>query len=161
METKEAFKVIGISRDEAESMSQSLSQCRQVGCLSVLHHLLSDLAPSAVSMLCPLVGFCRAHVVHYHPPSGETPKIQAHLLNLHSFVPIFSHLWNQLPPSVQFLSFLQSLNMAVHHHLSSFPIHTYDFFLILSNLPQVHPFLSRLLFPTSPSLSFSFCCISV
>jgi len=51
-----------------------------------------------------LPGFCRAHTVDYHPPSGETTKIQDHL---HSFVPLFSPtcgsnfpiLFNLIPPS--------------------------------------------------------------
>ena len=53
VETK-AFNIIGIFSDGAESMSLSLHHCRQVGGLSVLfYHLLSGLAPSALSMLCP------------------------------------------------------------------------------------------------------------
>ena len=52
VETK-AFKIIGISRDEAESMGLTLRHCRQVGCLSVFYLLLSGFAPSAPSVLCP------------------------------------------------------------------------------------------------------------
>ena len=42
VETK-AFRIIGISRDEAESLGLSLSQHRQVGGLSVFYRLLSSL----------------------------------------------------------------------------------------------------------------------
>ena len=44
VETK-AFRIIGISRDEAESLGLSLSHQRQVGGLSVFYRLLSGLAP--------------------------------------------------------------------------------------------------------------------
>ena len=37
--------------------------------------------------------------------------------HLHSFVPLFSCLWNQLPQSVQSHSSLQGLKTAVHHYL--------------------------------------------
>ena len=49
METK-AFKIIGISHDEAESLGLSLSHRRQVGGLSVFYRLLSSLAPPALSL---------------------------------------------------------------------------------------------------------------
>ena len=52
VETK-AFMIIGISHDEAESMGLSLRHRRQVGGLSVFHHLLSRLAPSALTMPLP------------------------------------------------------------------------------------------------------------
>ena len=48
-----AFKIIGISRDEAESMSLSFHHRRQVGGRSVFHRLLPGLAPSVLSVLCP------------------------------------------------------------------------------------------------------------
>ena len=44
VETK-AFRINGISRDEAESFDLSLSHRRQVGGLSVFYHLLTGLAP--------------------------------------------------------------------------------------------------------------------
>ena len=44
VETK-AFRIIGNSCDEAESLGLSFSQRRQVGDLSVFYRLLSDLAP--------------------------------------------------------------------------------------------------------------------
>ena len=43
VETK-AFNIIGISRDEAESMGLSLRHRRRVGGLSVFSHLISGLA---------------------------------------------------------------------------------------------------------------------
>ena len=43
VETK-AFRIIGISRDEAESLDLSLSHRRQIGGLSIFYHLLSGLA---------------------------------------------------------------------------------------------------------------------
>ena len=52
VETK-AFRIIGISRDEAESLGLSLSHRRLVGGLSVFYRLLSSLAPPALSAICP------------------------------------------------------------------------------------------------------------
>ena len=57
LDAVEIFKIIGISRDEAESMGLSLRHRRQVGGLSVFPHLLSGVAPSAISMLCPTSRF--------------------------------------------------------------------------------------------------------
>ena len=51
VETKE-FQIIGIFRDEAETLGLSLSPRRQVGGLSVFHSLLSGLAP----LLCVRFG---------------------------------------------------------------------------------------------------------
>ena len=48
-----ALKIIGISRDEAESLGLLLSNCRQIGVLSVFYHLLFGLAPTALFWLCP------------------------------------------------------------------------------------------------------------
>ena len=65
METK-AYKIIGMSHDEAESMGLLLSHRRQVGGLSVFYRLLSGLAPSALSILCsPHPRFLQ---VTYGPP---------------------------------------------------------------------------------------------
>ena len=52
VETK-AFKIIGVCHDEAETMGLSLCHRRQVCGLSIFFHLISDLAPSALSVLCP------------------------------------------------------------------------------------------------------------
>ena len=52
VETK-AFKIIGISHDEAESMGLSLYQRIQVGGLAVFYHLIFGLVPSVLSWLCP------------------------------------------------------------------------------------------------------------
>ena len=51
-ETK-AFRIIGISHDEAESLGLSLNHRRLVGGLSVFYRLLSSLAPPALSAICP------------------------------------------------------------------------------------------------------------
>ena len=66
-----AFKIIGISRVEAESMDLSLRHRRHVGGLSVFFCFLSGLAPSVLSVLCPPPDFCRAHTVHNQPSSGK------------------------------------------------------------------------------------------
>ena len=50
VETK-AFRIIGISHDEAEPLGLSLSHHRQVGGLSVIYCLLSGFAPTAMSVL--------------------------------------------------------------------------------------------------------------
>ena len=50
MKTK-AFKIIGISHNESESMGLSLRHRRQVVGLAVFSHLLSGLAPSALCAL--------------------------------------------------------------------------------------------------------------
>ena len=51
-----AFRIIGISRGEAESLGLSLSHLRQVGELSVFHHLLSGLAlPSLCQQFVPTI----------------------------------------------------------------------------------------------------------
>ena len=53
VETK-AFRIIGISCDEAESLGLSLSYRRQIGGLSVFYHFLSGLAPlPALLEICP------------------------------------------------------------------------------------------------------------
>ena len=71
VETK-AFRIIGISRGEAESLGLSLSHRRQVSGLSVFHCLLSGLAPLS-AMSCPY--FRRALKVCQQSPSGKTTKI--------------------------------------------------------------------------------------
>ena len=84
----EAFWIIGISCDEAESLGLSLSHRRQIGGLSVFHCLLSSLAPSAVSVICP------HHISAGRSRSANNPllvklpksRITAHL---HSFIPLF------------------------------------------------------------------------
>ena len=52
-----ALRIIGISCDEAGCLGLLLSHRRQVGDLSVCHHLVFRLAPSA------LLDFCRIHIV--------------------------------------------------------------------------------------------------
>ena len=51
-ETK-AFKIIGISHNEAESVGLSLRCHRQDGGVSVFFRFLSGLAPDDLSVLCP------------------------------------------------------------------------------------------------------------
>ena len=96
VETK-AFRSIGISRDEAESLGLSLSHRTQVGGLSVF--------PCFVCALFPQY-FPRALKVCQQPPSGETAKIKNQCspsLFHSSFSPTFeinSHtLFNPILPS--------------------------------------------------------------
>ena len=126
VETK-AFRIIGSSRDEAESLGLSLCHCRQVGALCRLLPLFSSLP------LCPL------HALSLPTPevsAGHTwttsnpflvklPKSRT-TAHLNSFVPIFFCLWNQLPDSLQSHSSLQVFKTAVHHHLNSSPIQNHD-----------------------------------
>ena len=105
METK-AFKITGTPHNEAESMGLSLHHHGQVGGLSVFYCLLSGLVPSALSVLCPSkvsAGLTASTII---APLVNPPKfrITAHL---HSFLRLFSHLWKQLPHSLQCHSSLQ------------------------------------------------------
>ena len=120
-----AFRIIGISRDEAEPLGLSLSHCRQVGGLSVFYRLLSGLTPLTVSAICPHQISTRCSRSANNPLLVKLPKsrITAHL---HSFIPLFSHLWNKLPHSLQSHSSLQAFKTAVHHHLLSSPIQILD-----------------------------------
>ena len=52
VETK-AFRIVGISRDEAETLGLSLSHHRLVVGFSVFYRLLSSLAAPALSVICP------------------------------------------------------------------------------------------------------------
>ena len=101
LETK-AFKIIGISCDETESMGRSLSHHRQVGGLFVFCQPLSGLAHSALSVLCPPTSQVSARLTRstFNPllVKLRNSRIPAHL---HSFVPLFSHLWNKLPHPLQ------------------------------------------------------------
>ena len=122
-----AFKIIGISRNEAESLGLSLNHRRLVGGLSVFYRLLSSLAPPALSAICP------HHISTGRSRSANNPllvklpksRITAHL---HSFIPLFSRLWNKLPHSILSHSSLQAFKTAVHHHLLSSPIQILDLF---------------------------------
>ena len=122
-----AFRIIGISRGESECLGLSLSHCRQVGGLSVFYSLLSGHSPPAVSEISP------HHISARRSRSANNPllvilpisRITAHL---HSFIPLFSSLWNKLPHSVQSHSSLQAFKTAVHHHLLSSPIQILDLF---------------------------------
>ena len=83
VETK-AFKIIGISHDEAESVGLSLRHYQQVDGLCMLPPLFWSCTLCHLHALSPLPllptssGICIAHVIHQQPPSGETPKIQNH-----------------------------------------------------------------------------------
>ena len=141
METK-AFRIIGMSRDEAESLGLSLSHRRQVGGLSVFYRLLSGLAsppPCSICDMSPLY-FRRALKVRQQPPSGKTTKIMNHCSPslFHSyFIPLFSCVCNKLPHSLQSLSSLQLLKTAVPNHLLSSPSTT-SMFSFPTNPPQTH-----------------------
>ena len=126
METK-AFRIIGISRNEAESLGLSLSHRRLVSGLSVFYHLLSILALPALSAICPhhiSTGCSRSA---NNPLLVKLPKSQI-TAHLHSFIPLFPRLWNKLPHSRQSHSSLQAFKIAVHHHLLSSPIQNLNLF---------------------------------
>ena len=149
------LKIIGISHAESESMGLSLSHRRQVAGLSVFYYLLSGLAPSTVSVLYT------PQVSAGHTRSASNPllvkllksRLTAHL---HSFVPLFSRLCNQLPHSLQCNSSCQGFNQngcsppPPPPQVSS---HPYSW----SSLPSLtHPYLSRLLcFLPPPRTHFS------
>uniref|UniRef100_A0A8C4Q6J1 Uncharacterized protein n=1 Tax=Eptatretus burgeri TaxID=7764 RepID=A0A8C4Q6J1_EPTBU len=69
VETK-AFRIIGISCNEAESLGLSLSHRRLVGGLSVFYHLLSSLAP-----LCSLSAICPHHISTGCSRSANNPLL--------------------------------------------------------------------------------------
>ena len=114
-------------RDEAESLGLSLSHCRLVSGLFVFYSLLFCLTPPALSVICP------HHISTGRSRSANNPllvklpksRITAHL---HSFIPLFSRLWNKLPHSIQSHSSLQAFKTTVHHHLLSSPIQILDLF---------------------------------
>ena len=122
------FRIIGISRNEAESLGLSLNHRRLVGDLSVFYRLLSSLGPPALSAICPHhISAGRSRSAN-NPLLVKLPKspITAHL---HSFIPhFFSHLWNKLPHSIQSHSSLQAFKTAVHHRLLSSPIQILSLF---------------------------------
>ena len=123
VETK-AFKFIGISIDEAESLGQSLSQCRQVSSLSIFYSLPSGLAPSALSILCPHAPLQVSAGCTWSPisPLQNSQHPESLLTSTHSFHFFFSCLWNQLPHSLQSRSSIHLFKTAVPHHLKSPPI---------------------------------------
>ena len=129
VETK-AFKITGISHDETEFMGvssqslrityhhnhlSSLRHHKDVGGLSGFYHLLSCLAPFALSLLCTPKVSARHTQSTTNPILVKLPKsrITAHL---HSFLPlffpacetIFHILFNLILP-------LQVSKTAVHH----------------------------------------------
>ena len=151
VETK-AFWIIGISRDEAESLGLSLSHRRLVGGLSVFYRLLSSLATPPPCSLCNLSPphFRRALKVRQQPPSVKTTKITNHCSPSLFHFSFFAHLWNKLPHSIHSHSSLQAFKTAGHHHLLSFPIQNLDLFLpplIHSNSPPSNSLLSFLKVP--------------
>ena len=105
MEIK-AFKIIGISRDEAESMGVSRHHHRQFGDLSVFYHLFSWLAPSALSVPCPLLPHVSTGLTGstINPFLIKLPKsrITAHVICSIFFSACqtnFHNLFNLIPPS--------------------------------------------------------------
>ena len=114
METK-AFKIIGISHDEADqsvritshhfriaSHHRSLSHHRQVGGLSVFSCLLSGFAPSSPnSVLCNPPGFFAGHMQSTSNPLLVNSQNPESLFTLHSFDTLVPpRMWNQLPWSL-------------------------------------------------------------
>ena len=129
------FRILGYSHDEAESLGLSLSHHRQVSGLSVFFCLLSGLASTALSAICPHHISAERSRSTNNPLLVKLPKsrITAHI---HSFIPLFSHFWNKLPHPLQSHSSFQAFKTAVHHHLSS-PIQTLIFSTPV-NPPQTH-----------------------
>ena len=125
VETK-AFMIIGISRNEAESLGLSLSHRRQVGGLSLIYRLLSGLAHPALSAICPHHIYAGTSRSANNPLLVKLPKsrITAHL---HSFIPLFSAFG--INPLTLFNPILPSRSSKpVHHHLLSSPIQILDLF---------------------------------
>ena len=105
VETK-AFRIIGISCSEAESLGLSLTSGRSVVFLSsTVSSLVSP--PSPLCLIYPPSPpyFCRALKVRQQPPSGKTTKITDHCSPslFHSFFPAFGinslALFNPILPS--------------------------------------------------------------
>ena len=125
-----AFKVIGISHDEA--VSGSITKPSHTGHWSLFLSL--SLLP------CPLWSctLCSFRALSLKDSAGQTRSIKPPTpfwLNYphsritahhHSFVPLFSHLENQLPHYLQ--SSHHVFRTAVHHHLRSSPIQNHDLF---------------------------------
>ena len=126
VETK-AFKIIGITSTEVDSMGLSIFHRRQVSGLCFLPPPLGS---------CTLCTFCAL----FHPQfsAGRTRStIKSFLVNLpksrimahlHSLVPYLAHLWNKLPHSLQSQSSLQIFKTAFPSHLRSSPIQNHDLF---------------------------------
>ena len=125
VETK-AFRIIGISRDEAAFGSLTLS-------LQAGHWSFLLLAPPLQSRPPALSAICPHHISAGRSKSANNPllvklpksRITAHL---HSFIPLFPHLWYKLPHSIQSHSSLQTFKTVVHHHLLQSPIQILDLY---------------------------------
>ena len=106
--------------------------------------------PPALSAICPHHISTGCSMSANKPLLVKLPKsrITAHL---HSFIPLFSRLWNKLPHSINFHSSLQAFKTAVHHHLLSSPIQILDLFyhryIIHPNPPPSNSLLSFLKVP--------------
>ena len=127
LEHMQKFLSAYISHGEAESLVLSLSPT--AGRLAVF---LSSTISSPVSpplLVCDM----SPHIYTGRSRSANNPlqvklpksRITAHL---HSFIPLFSRLWNKLPHSILSHSSLQAFKTAVHHHLLSSPIQILDLF---------------------------------
>ena len=106
------LKINGISGNEVESLGLTFTS--QTGwCPLCLLLPLFGLAPSALFLPCPpQVSEGCSFLPVKHPKFRFTS-------HLHSFHPVFSHLANQLPQSVQSHPFLQGFKTEVHHNLRS------------------------------------------
>uniref|UniRef100_A0A8C4QN49 Integrin beta n=1 Tax=Eptatretus burgeri TaxID=7764 RepID=A0A8C4QN49_EPTBU len=96
---------------QVASLGLSLSHRRLVGGLSVFYSLPSSVAPPALSAICPNHISAGCSRSANNPLLVKLPKsrITAHL---HSFIPLFSRLWNKLPQSIQSHSSLQPFKTA-------------------------------------------------
>ena len=73
--------------------------------------------PWGAVLNCPVT-----HVIRDAAPAAAPPFFYS------PHIPLFPHLWNKLPHSIQSYSSLQAFNTAVHHHLLSSPIQNLDLF---------------------------------
>ena len=91
-----ALKIIGIFHSEANTQSLLLSHHRQVGGLSILCRLFSNIASSALSVL-----WLSAATPECTCSSNNSLLVKLTqtmpTAHLNSFIPHFSHLWNHNP----------------------------------------------------------------
>ena len=109
------------------------------------HRSVCDLSPPY---------FHTAIKVRQQSPSVKTTNITNHCSpSLFLFIPLFPHLWNKLPHSVQSHCSLQAFKTAVHHHILSTyrPQSKPSIFSTPVNAPQTH-LLQIPSFPSRKSL---------
>ena len=94
--------------------------------VSLFYHFLSSPATSALSCFQTPSQVSAWHTRStINPLMIKLPKSRI-TVYLHSFIPLFSHLWNQLSHSLQSHSSLQVFKTAVYHHLRCSPFEIHD-----------------------------------